>query len=607
MLGPKNSSQLIEESNVPPVNYDPSSGFFSGEDEVLVNTYQGLVEFNYTSITTFAPVLAISWSNSNTSSYSFVLRNNSWFANGHPVNSSVVWFSIYRAIIMNQVGASFFTNLLYNGTTAFATGYNVPKGLAAALLAAGYPLSTTNSTLQQIQAGQDLASILSNFNPANSTLQEIMNYSGQAIVVTGTYTVTFNLVNPYVNFVQVMASPPASMIDPAFVDAHGGVQAGKPADPYVATVTMGTGPYQVLPGGYITSQVLTMTANPNYWAARLPAADSNIMLTLPHIPVIIIEYASTTSQILQSIQSNLAQLITGSPIPAIAPFYLPSLASSPGIQVLSFPNAPKFNYLMSVLDTLKYPYNITQFRQSLAYAINYSEIYQTVSFSYGQPYLGPISPGFPYYNPANLPPYSYDANRSIQLLSNLGFKLTLPNGTILNPNGIFLSNLSISYINTDPAHVKIAQELQIMYENVGLFFTLNPLTVGEEFSDLFQAGTAASYPSYLLWYWFPSWVDSVYQELVVQVNPTYGGVFGDVSWFNNATVNNLTNTLPFLTNPTQINQTVTKVYSIIYQQVPDIWLYALVPYYVQRNYVTGLFYNPGILGNYYPLLQYTTS
>ena len=259
---------------------------------------------------------------------------------------------------------------------------------------------------------------------------------------------------------------------------------------------------------------------------------------------------------------------------------------------------------MSVLDTEQYPYNITNFRLALAHAVNYSEIYSTVTFGLGQSMVGPISPGLAYYNPGNLQPYSFDPSLSIQLLANLGFKLTLPNGTIINPSGTSLPALTLSYINTDPAHVKIAQELQIMYENIGVFYTLNPITVSEETNDIFQSGTAASYPGYLLWYWYPSWLDPVYQDLVVQTNPIYGGILGDVSWFNNSQVNTLTNGLPFLTSTTQITQDVTTVYNITYTQAPDIWLYAVVPYWVQRNYVTGLFYNPGIIGNYYALVQY---
>jgi peptide/nickel transport system substrate-binding protein len=600
--GPLNRSQLVVIENEPPNSVDPASGFFAGEDEVMVNVYQGLVMFNYTSLTEFAPILATGWSNNaDYTSYSFTLRSNAYFMNGDPFNASVVWFNFYRTIVMNQIGASYFTNLLYNGTTAYATGYAVPEGVAAALESAGYQLSTTNNSLAQVQAAKDLANILSNFNAANVTQQKIMSYPSQAVVVTGPYSVEFNLVNPYIDFLQVLSVPGAGQVDPAFVDQNGGV-APNQANTYVNTHSMGTGPYTVK--SYVQGQVLTMTENTNYWAARLPASQTNIMLTLPKIPVVILEYETSATQMIQGIESNSASLLEGPPIPTPAPTYLPTLASTPGIKVVSLPNAPKFLFLMATLDTEQYPYNITDFRLALAHAVNYSEILSSVAMGYGQQYVGPISPGLPYYNPGNLAPYNFDPAYSIRLLSGLGFKLVLPNGTVINPDGKTVQ-LSITYTNDDPAEVKIAQEMQIMFSDIGLQFALNGVTTQAEETAISQPGTASSYPGLLLWYWYPSWLDPVYQDLVVQSNVQYGGIGGDVSWFNNSVVNNLTANLPFQTSPAAINRSVIQIYNIIYQQAPDIWLYAVVPYWVQRTYLSGIIYNPGILGYYYPLMYYT--
>ncbi|MEM3794567.1 MAG: ABC transporter substrate-binding protein [Thermoprotei archaeon] len=601
--GPPNLSQLVVMENEPPNSVDPASGFFAGEDEVMTNVYQTLLMFNYTSISEFAPILATNWSvNPTYTQYNFSLRQNAYFANGQPFNSSVVWFNFYRTIVMNQVGASYFTNLLYNGTQATITGYAVPTGVQAALQSVGYHFST-NTTQAQIQAANYLASILSNFNPANTTIQQLMSYPNQAVVVINQYKVEFNLLNPYRFFLQTLAVPGAGQVEPSFVDAHGGVVPNQ-ENTYLNTHTMGTGPYTVK--SYVQGEVMTLTENPNYWAAKIPAAQSNIMLTPPHIPVIIIEYTSSASQIIQAIESNSVSLLEGPPIPVPSPVYLPSLASYPGIKVVSLPSAPKFLFLMATLDTAKYPYNITGFRLALVHAINYTEILNTVAMGYGVQYVGPISPGLPYYNPADLQPYNYNPAYSISLLSQLGFKLSLPNGTVINPNGKSVQ-LSITYTSDDPAEVKIAQELQTMFADVGLSFQLNPVTTQTEEALISQPGTAQSYPGMLLWYWYPSWLDPVYQDLVVQVNSNYGGISGDVSWFDNATVNNLTNSLPYQTNPVIVNRTVAEVYRMVYQQAPDIWLYAVVPYWVERSYVAGVIYNPGILGYYYPLIYYNTT
>ena len=569
----------------------------------MTNTYQTLLMFNYTSATTFAPILADNWTwNAAYTSYTFNLRQDAWFMNGHPFNASVVWFNIYRTILMQQIGAYYFTSTLYNGTTAYITSYAVPDGVAGALEAGGYVISSTNATLAAKQSAADLSSVLSNFIASNSTIQKIMAYPDQAIVVTGNYQVVFNLLNPYRDFLQVMAVPGAGMVDPTFVDANGGVQPNS-GNTYVNSHTMGTAPYYVK--NYVPSEYVTMQANPNYWAAKLPTSETNVMLTLPHIPTITIEYVTQSSSLVQGIESNEAQVTEGPPIPALAPSFLQSLAQFPGIKVVSLPNAPTFNFLMITLDTQKYPYNITNFRMALADAVNYSEILSTVALQYGKAYVGPISPGLAYYNPQNLSPYSFDPHSSIALLKNLGFTLNLPNGTVINPNGKKVT-LSLSYISGDTAQVKIAQLVQSMMANVGLTMTLTGITDQTETAELSQSATASSYPEMLLWYWYPSWLDSVYQDMVTQVNSVYCGISGNIACFTNSTVDALTTPLPFETNVAQYNSTVNQVYRIIYQQVPDIWLYAVVPNWAQRDYVAGLFYNPGILGTYYPLVYYTS-
>jgi peptide/nickel transport system substrate-binding protein len=330
------------------------------------------------------------------------------------------------------------------------------------------------------------------------------------------------------------------------------------------------------------------------------------MLSPPKISTIVVEYATAATEMIQSIESNKAALIEGPPLPALTPNYLPSLANYPGIEVVNLAGAPIFLSLLAALDTMQYPYNITNFRLALSTAINYTEINTSVGNGYTTPFVGPITPGLDYYNPGKLPVYSYDPAKSIALLAQLGFQLSLPNGTTINPGGK-TAQLSITYVTPDAAETKIAEEMQTMFADVGLQYKLNGVTTSAEESLISQPGTAASYPGMLIWYWYPSWLDPVYQDLVVQTNVAYGGIAGNVPWFNNTQVNALTNTLAFNTNATQVNQSVTQVYNIVYQQVPDLWLYGINPYWVQRTYLSGIIYNPGILGFYYPLVYYNSS
>lgn len=604
--GPTNSSQLIESNNEPPASCDPAAAAFVGEDEIVTNVYQPLLTFNYTSLTVYAPILAASWTTSPDGlSYSFTLRQNAYFMNGDPFDASVVWFNFNRLIMMNQFGASMYVNLLYNASLASTSGYALSQGVIDAMAANGYTFSTTNATVRQAEAASALSQILSRFNASNSTIKGIMSYPHQAVVVLGQYNVQFNLMNRYVGFLEILSEPSSAdgMVAPSFVDQHGGVQPNS-VNSYVNTHSMGTGPYTI--ENYVQGAVLTMVANPNYWAAKLPASDTNIMLTPPRIPVVIVEYSTEATQAIQGIESNQVQLIEGWPIPSLPPIYFPTLSAYPGVQVKSLANAPIVVGLMIPLDTEKYPLSIPDFRVAIEHAINYSEIVSTVGQGYWVPYLGPITTGLPNYNPSNLPTYDFNPELSISLLKNLGFTLNLANGTVINPGGKSAA-LSLMYSTEAPEEVKIAQEVQIMLGNIGVQLSLNPVTAPGMIAALSQPGTAASYPEMIIWYWNTYWPEPIEQEVVVQISPLYGGIAGDLSWFNNSTVNTLVANLASQTDPVLVRDAIAKVYDILYQQAPDVWLAAVVPYWIQRSYVAGVIYNAGLLGYYFPLIYYNTS
>jgi peptide/nickel transport system substrate-binding protein len=583
---------------------EPAGAFSSEETLVVANVYQQLVTYNYTDPTTIVPMLATTWtSNANYSSRSFTLRQGVYFRNGDAFNASSVWFNFYRTLVMNQIGASFFSSILYNSTASFAYGYIVPAGLDNALAANGYTLSTTNTTLRWKQAATDLAAILSSFNPSsNTTIQKIMSYPNQAVVVNGTYSVRFNLVNPYLNFLFAVASTGGGQIDPAFVDANGGVQPNSP-NSYVNSHDMSTGPYYIK--NFVQGESLTLQENPNYWASKINS--SIVMLTPPHIPVVIIQYSQTSSQIVEGLQSNVGALMAGPPIPALAPNSLPSLASTPGLQVVSLPNAPTYAYKVTGMDTQKYPTNITDFRLALVHAVNYSEILSSVGQGYAQEMVGPISPGLPYYNPDNLPVYSYDPNLAISYLVQAGFKVSLPNGTTLNSGGSTIPSINIIYWNADPAETKVAQEFQVFFAQIGVTLTLDGETSSAGLAAVSNPPTSSGYPNLYIWSWYPSYFDPVYQDLVVVTNSAFSGVFGNTAAFSNATVDNLTSNLAFITNKTQILQTVKEVYNLVYQQAPYIWVYAVDPYWVQRAYLHGVWYNPALEGFFFGTMYYSSS
>src|SRR6267143_3487976 len=97
---------LIFDQPEKPDTLDPHVTFSTPGWGVVQQVYQSLVNYNGTGYTGFLPVLAKSWTVSTSGyNYTFRLRTNVHFSNGDPFNAYVMWFSLYRALVMSQAGS----------------------------------------------------------------------------------------------------------------------------------------------------------------------------------------------------------------------------------------------------------------------------------------------------------------------------------------------------------------------------------------------------------------------------------------------------------------------------------------------------------------------
>src|SRR2546428_2875004 len=100
------TNPLIFDQPERPDTLDPHVTFSTPGWGIVQQVYQSLVNYNGSSYVTYLPVLASSWSVSTDGfNYTFILRQDVHFSNGDPFNAYVMWFSLYRAIIMNADGA----------------------------------------------------------------------------------------------------------------------------------------------------------------------------------------------------------------------------------------------------------------------------------------------------------------------------------------------------------------------------------------------------------------------------------------------------------------------------------------------------------------------
>jgi peptide/nickel transport system substrate-binding protein len=601
ILGPANRSELVDNSQqVAPDALDPAQAFGIEDGPMLTAVYQELVEFNGSSLSQVIPVVASNYTILNNSrTFVFTIRPNVTFSNGDQVTAATVWFSFVREVYDGQaVGISNYEELTLNVSEVYATGYDFPWGIRAAIQAATGLPATTNVTV----AVEALNNIMSNFNPNNATIQKVMEYPHQAYVVSGPNTFTVNLLEPYRPFLLDIASWWGAIVDPAFVDSHGGVQGNKPNSYINNNGSPGTGPYEfsyVAPG----LATIVLKPNPHYWDPHGVG-----ILSPPSIPTIIINYALTQNQQIESFASNEAQIsYAGST--NLAQMYdayqykqyygfnqiFKNLGAEPGVQMIS-------------LNTQIYPTDNLDFRLALAHAINFTEILDRVFTFNGtllaSTYVGPISPQFPeFYNPDNLTPYSYNVALAIKYLNQAGlqegFSVTLPNGTVIgNTSAPALQPLTIVY--TAPITPYLQEELTIMVtelSQLGLSVGLE----GEAPSVFYTTWTNPQVTPAITWFaWYPDWPDPILQQLAPAVTTT--SYFP--AWMNLTSVNNIMATLPFLTNITQQRQLVAEVYNITYNYAPYIWLPNPITYFFVQPYVQGFIYNP-FTGYYYNTMYYS--
>ncbi len=604
-IAPPNPNELVDLGTMgqiyAPDSLDPATGFYVVDEVVFTNVYQGLLTFNGSSVTQLVPVLAQSYTvQKNGTQYVFIMRPDTYFSNMHPINATTAWFSFYRTIIMGQGPA---VANYYPYIATYYGSYFLPYGAPNAVQYAFHMSSTPNGTV----TAEILSQVLSNFNVHNSTIMSLMTYPNQSIVLLNSSAIAFNLPFPYRYFPYILASGGwGALADPVFVDQHGGVQAGQ-ANSYINTEGMvGSGPYMIETVGSELSSV-TLVANPHYWAAN--AANVPAVLAPPKIDNIVIEFGASHSTRVADFDSGQAT-ISDVAIPSLNSIY-------DGYQYKSYVPFSTIFYNAGIepdvfyisMNNQVFPTNNTYFRLAVAYAINYSDIVHTLmTFNgtvLGVTYLGPIAPNLPFYNPDNLPQYTYNIPLAEHYINLSGwqedFYVVLPNGTTLgNPSGKELPPLQLYTIApVTPTTQTEFEIIQSGLSQIGISISLYPVTAAVTDSWYTPSGT----PALVLLGWAPDWPDPIAQELMALTDPVYGGLSGDLAWFNNSQVNSILSWLPYSLNATQQEQGVAEIYNITYHQAPYAWLPNAETYWLQQPYLHGVVFNP-FVGYRYNMMYY---
>ena len=600
MAQPQNSSVLVDDALVEPLTsgsdgVDPAVGFTLGDLPVFAAVFQPLVAYNGTDTTTLVPVIASGYSiQNNYQTYTFAIRPGVTFSNGDPVTPAVVWFSFARILVIGQgPGVSDYVSLLFPANYSIS-GYSSPWGVDKAINAAtglhtvGNPALTANA----------LANMLSNFNPSNSTIQAIMSYPNQGMVVLNSTSVEFNLLNPYSYYPSDLASGwGTAIMDPTFIDAHGGVQANAVNAYLTNNPQPGTGPYVLT--SYTPGSQAVLQISPNYWGKSLQ--NPSIPDEPAHISTVIVNYGQGVNNRLNGFIHNQVELSY------VEPQTLNELPGTPSTYILN--TGPSDADVYISLNTQLYPMNITNLRLALVHAVNYTSIVHDVCKDLCVPYVGPIVPYFKStYNPGQLTPYSYDLNLAKQYMNESGwqghFNVVLPDGTVLgDPNAKQLPPLTIEVpAPLDPFVEAEFSVIQAGWEQIGVAAAIQAVAV----SVLMGPETTVQGTALLqINNWYPDWPDPVMQSMV-ELTGTAGGAAGNLAWFMNPRILTLNTQMPFTTDQAQQLQMITEGTKIVYDNAPYLWLPDPDIYFLVQPYLKGVAFNP-FSGYYYNAMYYSTS
>ena len=555
---------------------DPAVTYETSGWEVVEQIYQGLLTYNGSSYTTYEGVLASGWTMSpDGMNYTFELRPNVVFSNGDPFNAYVMWYSVYRTLVMNQAPSWILAQNLFAGN--------------------GVDFNVTDSMLNSINY----------FSPSTGNLT-VMSNPEQSVVVLNASAIQFNLgygtngVEPYSAFLATLVTPMAYAVDPALVASHGGVAAGAEND-YMTTNAIGTGFYELQ--SWVLGQSVSLVKNPNYWANSLPKSQLNNAIAPAILNNIVIYYKDSATSI-ADLRAGTVQMISvpvtyynvTTPISGVKTTVLP----------IVFGSSEDVHYLY--MDTQAFPlFKNLDVRKAVANAIDYQDIIRIVFNGHAQQWIGPVPPGFQYYNEsiAGLSPYQYNPIQAAISLAQAGFVSHLPNGTTLNPGGRQFPTVPFLYDSDNPTDLDVASIIQSNLGQVGIPITPTPLPFRQ------YAATIDS----------PSSVNSTFAMGFGYYSEDYTASIDYVSYFTTANqigtsayvdsqVQNDTYQADAALNSSTIVGAFRDITQKMYQNYTDIWLYVPEFMAVTANGVTGVAPNPAGSGMgyflYYNTISYTS-
>ena len=567
----QSTDPLILDQPETPDTLDPHVTFSTPGWGIVQQVYQSLVNYNGTGYKTFLPWLAKSWRvSSDGFNYTFVLRTGVHFSNGHPFNAYVMWFSLYRAITMNQAGSFILQQSFWYPGLNYYSDAN----------------ETANATAWMIQN-------LNTFdfsNPSPAALNVMMDTNNSFQVIDAS-TIKLNMGSGYLDYVPysallpAIAGPIASAVDPIVIEANGGVQSD--VNPFMATNMIGTGPYVVANYNIATGYLLRPDAN--YWGRSAATAEPWNNILQPAKASIQVNFQSSPITAVQDMKSG---AVSGVSFAYVGPSQVNTLNAEACVEVRALDDvySSTAGAWWIYMNQNTPPFTDIHVRAAVAHAINYDQIINVAFNGYGKRWVGPVPLGYEYYNPAGLAPYAYDLAQARAEMNLSAWSLPVGYPTPINYMYIKLgdweqvallleADLAKIGININPVGLNNIDDLyteQARDETTGecisqSMFNGGPFPIGQEF-----------YTS-----------DYISPDDWTQNNAiSYGSANDCMAAFADPTVDNLVLSAAGETNPTLLRDYYTQITQIMYDNYTNAWLVVPTQFQVVHSQLAGYVTNP---------------
>ena len=481
-----------------PAELDPATSYSARGWIFIRNLYDRLVQYKGEDATTLHPMLAESWEvSSDGLVYTFYLRKDAKFHDGTPVTAQAVKYSFDRVLKMNQ--------------------------------------------------------------PPSWMLSQMMDLNSTKVI--DDYTVQITLTKPYAAALAVFATMTASIVNPAVVEAHGGVVENQENE-WMNMHEAGSGPFKLKE--WIPGERIVVERFDDYWGGKAK---------LKRVDVRFYPEIGTRIMLLKKGDADIA---TG--FPAVN---IPDILGAEGVVVAPYPSFDIDFIVLGCRGALA----DKRVRQAVSYAFPYETVIKFVYQGYAQRLTGAIPKGmFGYYEIPEDMRYKLDLNKANQILDKAGYTKG-PDGMRVDPNTGKELSAEILVPEGDEVRAQISLLWQNYLKKIGFNLKIRTVTWAVMYqimrnreSDMLISG------------WLPDYADPDNYVDAMLRSSNASAIWG--SDYNNPKMDELIEKAKWETDPQKRAELYKQIQLLCHEDAPYIWIAQTKQISVRRSWVKGYYYNP---------------